>query len=325
MRIFSGIQPSGDLHIGNYLGAIKQWIDLQHKNECIFCIVDLHAITAPYDKENLSKHILEQTGSYIAAGLNPEKVIIFVQSSVKEHAELYWLLNTVTPLGELYRMTQFKEKVKKYKKNENAGLLNYPILQAADILLYDTQAVPVGEDQKQHIELARDIARIFNRKFGETFVLPKVKLPSHGARIMSLTEPTKKMSKSDGEESYISLFDSPEKIKKKIKSATTDTGKEIKYDIKKKPGISNLLTIYSLFSEKPIEELEKEMKEKSYKAFKEELTSLLTEKLESFRRKKEEFSSRKVYIEEILKQGEKKARTLAEEKMAEVKRKMGLQ
>lgn len=324
MRIFSGIQPTGSLHIGNYLGAIKQWLDLQHENECIFCIVDFHAITTPYDKENFRKEILNQATSYLAAGLDPEKVIIFVQSRIKEHTELCWILNTLTPLGELYRMTQYKEKAEKYKKNENAGLLNYPLLMAADILLYSTETVPVGEDQRQHVELTREVARRFNKEYGETFVLPKEKLPEKGARIMSLSDPTKKMSKSDGEESFISLFDEPEDIRKKLKSAVTDAGKTIKYDPKKKPGVSNLLAIHSLLSEKPIKEIEKEMKEKGYKDLKEETGEVIVNELESFRKKREKLSSREVYVEEILKQGERKARSLAESKMAEVRRKMGV-
>ncbi len=323
MRIFSGIQPTGELHIGNYLGAIKQWLSLQYENDCIFCIVDLHAITVPYDPEKLQERIKEKAIVYLAAGLDPEKVVIFIQSEVKEHTELAWLLNTITPLGELYRMTQFKDKAKKNKENENAGLLNYPVLMAADILLYDTEIVPVGEDQKQHVELARKIARKFNRTFGETFVLPKEKLPQEGARIMSLKDPRKKMSKSDTEDTYISLFDSPEKIEKKIKSAITDTGKTIKYDPLKKPGVSNLLTIYSIFSDQEIGEVEKIMKKKSYKELKEETGKIIIEKLELFRKKKEELSTREVYVDEILKKGRQKAKTIAESKMMEVKKKMG--
>src|SRR4030043_1282213 len=256
MRIFSGVQPTGAIHIGNYLGAIKQWIELQEKNECIFCVVDLHALTVPYDAKTLQELILEKTVAYLAAGVNPEKSIIFVQSQIKEHSELAWMLNTVTPVGDLSRMTQYKEKTKKFQKNLNAGLLNYPILMASDILLYKTDVVPVGEDQKQHVELARTIARKFNQRFGEAFKIPDVKLAKSGAKIMSLTQPTKKMSKSDSPESYIGLFDEPETIKRKVMAAVTDTGKIIKYNPKLKPGISNLLTIYSLFSEKTIKETE---------------------------------------------------------------------
>jgi len=323
MRIFSGIQPTGEIHIGNYSGAIKQWIDLQEKNECLFCVVDLHALTTPYDPQTFQQMCLEKAIVYLAAGIDPEKAIIFTQSTIKEHTELCWLLCTITSLGELYRMTQFKEKKK--KSNENAGLLNYPILMAADILLYDTEVVPVGEDQKQHVELAKDIARKFNSQFGETFTVPKAQVMKSGSRIMSISDPQKKMSKSGSVENYISLFDTPEAIKKKISRAVTDTEKEIKHDTKKKPGISNLLSIYSIFSGKEIKEVEKEMQGKSYKKLKEELTDLLTNKLEPFRRKRKELMEREVYVEEILKKGADRARVIAEAKMKEVRKRMGLE
>lgn len=324
MRIFSGIQPTGKLHIGNYLGAINQWLELQAENECIFCIVDLHALTVPYDPKTLQELILEKAVIYLAAGINPEKSIIFVQSHVKEHSELTWLLNTITPLGDLSRMTQYKEKAKKFKKNLNAGLLDYPVLMAADILLYKTETVPVGEDQKQHVELARTIARKFNQKFGETFKIPEAKLPKLGARIMSLKDPKRKMSKSDSPESQIGLFDEPEEIRKKIMAAVTDTGKVVKYDPVKKAGISNLLTIYSLFSGKTVKEMEKKFKEKGYANFKKSLSDLLIDSLEPFRRKKKELLTREVYVKEILSQGARRAQTIAQSTMQEVKKKMGL-
>ena len=327
MRIFSGIQPTGSLgalHIGNYLGAIKQWIELQEKNECLFCIVDLHALTVPYKVEELQEIILERAIIYLAAGINPEKSIIFVQSAVKEHTELTWLLNTVTPSGDLLRMTQYKEKAKKFNQNISAGLLNYPILMAADILLYQTDIVPVGQDQKQHVEIARTIARKFNQRYGQTFKIPEVKLPKLGAKIMSLTEPTKKMSKSDQPETYIALFDEPEIIKQKIMKAVTDTGKILKYDIQKKPGISNLLTIYSLFSDKTIKDLEKKFKGRNYAYFKKELSDLLILKLEPFRQKRKEFFNREVYVKEILNQGKKRAQIIAQSTIQDVRQKMGL-
>ena len=324
MRVFSGIQPTGDIHIGNYLGAIKQWVELQQNYECIFCIVDLHALTAPYDPKTLKKLILEKAITYLAAGIDPEKSIIFVQSQIPEHTELTWLLNTVTPVGDLTRMTQYKEKSKKFKQNLNAGLLNYPILMAADILLYQTDIVPVGEDQKQHVELTRTIARKFNQRFGQTFKVPEVRLPKTGARIMSLTNPTKKMSKTDKPESYIGLFDTPEQIKEKIMKAVTDTGKVIKYDLKKKPGISNLLTIYSLLSGKTIKELEKKFKGRGYAEFKKSLTELVIDSLEPFHRKRKELLSREVYVREILEQGRKRAQILAHSTIQEVRKKMGL-
>jgi len=324
MRIFSGIRPTGELHIGNYLGAIRQWLLLQEKADCVFCIVDLHAITTPYQSKELKKNIFELATAYLASGLNPEKCIFFVQSQVEAHAELAWLLGTITPIGELQRMTQYKEKIKKYPKDVNAGLLNYPILMAADILLYQTDLVPVGKDQQQHVELARTIARKFNQKFGQTFKEPKVLLPKTGAKIMSLQNPKKKMSKTDDPRGCLELFEEPEEIKKKIMAAVTDPGKVIKYDPIKKPGISNLLTIYSLFSGKTIKELEKKFKGRGYAEFKKQLSELLVLKLEPFRRKKKELLSREVYVKEILKQGRKRAQIIASSTLQEVKKKMGL-
>lgn len=324
MRIFSGIQPTGTLHIGNYLGALKQWIELQEKNECLFCIVDLHALTAPYQPKALQNLILEKAIIYLAAGVNPKKAIIFVQSEIKEHSELTWLLNTITPIGDLNRMTQYKEKSQKFKQNINAGLFNYPVLMAADILLYQTDIVPVGQDQKQHVELTRTIAKKFNQKFGQTFKIPKLKLSETGAKIMSLTQPTKKMSKSDNPKSCIFLFDEPEEIKTKIMGAITDTGKIIKYNLKKKPGISNLLTIYSLFSDISISKIEKKFKDKGYANFKKSLAELLILKLKPFRQKRKELLAREVYVKEILNQGKKRAQIIAQTTIQDVRKKMGL-
>jgi len=324
MRIFSGIRPTGGLHIGNYLGAIKQWISLQESNECVFCIVDLHAITTPYDPKELQKNILDTTAVYLAAGINPEKSIIFVQSEVKDHTELAWLLGTITPMGELGRMTQFKDKSKQHKDYVNAGLFTYPVLMAADILLYKGQAVPVGKDQEQHVELTRTIAKKFNQKFGKIFPEPETILPKVGAKIMSLTDPKKKMSKSDEPKSYISLFDSPEDIQKKIMSAETDSGKDITYNITKKPGISNLLTIYSLLTGKTTQELEREFKGKGYGDFKKSLAKILIDYLEPFRRKQKELQTRDVYVKDILSKGASRARVIAQSTMQEVRSKMGL-
>lgn len=324
MRIFSGIRPTGGLHIGNYLGAIKQWIDLQERNECVFCIVDLHAITTPYDPKELQKNILETTAVYLAAGINPEKSVIFVQSEIKEHAELAWLLGTITSMGELSRMTQFKEKSKQHKDYINVGLFNYPVLMAADILLYKGQAVPVGKDQEQHVELARTIVRKFNQKFGKVFPEPESILPKVGAKIMSLTDPKKKMSKSDDPKSCISLFDSPEDITKKIMSAETDSGKDVVYNVTKKPGISNLLTIYSLLADKTTQEIEKKFKGKGYGDFKKSLAKVLIDYLEPFRRKQKELLTRDVYVKDILAKGASRAKIIAETTMKEVREKMGL-
>ncbi len=324
MKILSGIQPTGSIHIGNYLGAIKQWVELQEKNECIFFIADLHSLTIPYKPEELAKNIIEAAIAHLAAGIDPQKSIFFVQSDIKEHTELCWLLNTVCPVGELQRMTQYKEKTKQFKKNINAGLLVYPVLQAADILLYKAEGVPVGKDQVQHIELARTIARKFNQRFGKVFPEPKALLPKIGAKIMALDNPKQKMSKSLGPQSYISLFEDSKEIKKKIMSAVTDTGKVIKYNPNRKPGISNLLTIYSLFSEKPIKELEKKFKDKGYAYFKKSLTQLLIDSLEPFRKKRKELLSREVFVKETLKVGAKRAQPIAESTIHETRAKMGL-
>jgi len=324
MRIFSGIRPTGELHIGNYLGAISQWLELQEKNECIFCIVDLHAITTPYHPQDLQKNITELAIAYLAAGLDPEKCIFFIQSHIKEHTELAWILGSIIPIGELYRMTQFKEKSKKHPEYVNAGLLNYPLLMAADIMLYQTEAVPVGKDQQQHVELTREIARRFNKKFGDTFKEPKTILPQVGEKIMSLQNPSKKMSKTDEPKGCIGLFDEPEQIKEKVMRAVTDAGKIIKYNPKLKPGVSNLLTIYSLFSGKPIKETEKKFKGKGYAELKKQLAELLILKLEVFRRKRKELLTREVYVKEILSQGQKRAQVIAQSTMKEVRKKMGL-
>jgi len=324
MRVFSGVRPTGELHIGNYLGALKQWVELQEKADCVFCIVDLHAVTTPYKIGELQKNIIDLAVAYLASGLDPEKCILFVQSQIREHSELAWLLGTITPLGELQRMTQFKEKSKKHPEYINAGLLNYPLLMAADILLYQADLVPVGKDQQQHVELTREIARHFNGKFGKVFKEPKVILPKVGEKIMSLQNPKKKMSKTDDPRGCINLFDTPEEIRKKITSAVTDTGKTIVYDPQKKPGISNLLTIYSLFSGKTIKELEKKFKGRGYAKLKKSLAELLIDSLEPLQRKRKELLSREVYVKEILEKGRKRAQILAQSTMAEVKKKMGL-
>lgn len=323
MRIFSGIRPTGDLHIGNYVGAVKQWIDLQEKNECIFCIVDLHAITTPYEPKELHQKVLSQAAAYIALGLDPEKCILFVQSHVREHTELAWLLGTVTPVGDLQRMTQYKDKSSMHNKYINAGLLNYPVLMAADILLYGAETVPVGEDQKQHVEMARTIARKFNGQFGESLKIPKAALPKSGAKIKSLQNPERKMSKTESDQGCIGLFEEPEKIRKKIMSAVTDNEKKIKYDEKKKPGISNLLTIHSAFTGLPIKEIEKNMSEKSYAEFKKEVADNLIKKLEPIKRKKDDLDSRETYVQEILKSGASRASTIAQTTMIDVRKKMG--
>ncbi len=323
MRILSGIQPTGTMHIGNYLGAARNWVELQKTHECLFMIADLHALTQSQNPEKFRNAVFDKIKELLAAGLDPEKCTIFVQSHIREHTELAWVLNTITPIAELERMTQYKDKSKKQAENINAGLFDYPVLMAADILLYKTEAVPVGQDQTQHLELTRTLAKKFNATFGKIFVEPKTLLAGEGAKIMSLQNPAKKMSKSDPQDTFIALFEEPDSIKEKIMTALTDTGKEIKYNPTRKPGISNLLTIYSLFSGQPIKTLEKKFKGKGYASFKKSLGELLSEKLEPLRKKKKELESRQVYVKEILRQGASRARTLAQSTMEEVREKIG--
>lgn len=323
--IFSGVAPSGNIHIGNYLGAIRQWIEMQNSGEYknIFCVVDEHALTTPQDPAKLRSKILEVFTLYLALGIDPEKSIIFIQSHVPEHSELNWILSTITPVGELERMTQFKDKSKK-QKSVLAGLLNYPVLMAADILLYKTNIVPVGEDQLQHIELARAIAKKFNNAYGQTFVIPEPFINKEGKRIMGLDDPAQKMSKSaENKNNYIALLDSPETIREKIKTAVTDSGSEIKYDIENKPAISNLLLIYSLFSEKKISELEKEYAGKNYSILKKDLAEIIIEGLSPVQKKYQELSANPDYVKKVLRAGAEKAKTIASKTMSEVRSKIG--
>lgn len=321
MRVFSGIRPTGDLHIGNFLGAIRNWVQLQEKADCVFCIVDWHAITTPWDPKKLQDYIRDLAIACLVAGLDPKKCLFFVQSQVKEHAELAWLLGNVVSVGELFRMTQYKEKSQSQKEAPSAGLLNYPILMAADVLLYQTNLVPVGIDQKQHVELAREIGRRFNRKFGRTFVLPRVQIPKIGGKVMSLQDPRKKMSKTGDPRGSIGFFESEKAIKERVMRAVTDPGKTIEYDPIKKPGVSNLLAIYSGFSEKSFSVLEKEFKDSGYAEFKKNLAELLIKKLAPFRRAKKEFSQKQ--IQNILDQGAKKAREIAQPTIKEARKRMG--
>lgn len=324
MKIFSGIRPTGDIHIGNYIGSLKQWVKAQNTDECIFCVVDWHAIVTPYEPKELQQNIFNLAATYLAAGIDPNKCTYFVQSQVKEHAELAWLLGTSIPVGELQRMTQYKDKSQKHKEHVNAGLLNYPILMAADILLYNAQSVPIGKDQKQHLELARNTAEKFNNKYGKTFIIPEPMIPAQGSNIMSLAEPEKKMSKSDGGKGSIGLFEDPASIKTKIMSATTDSGKEIKFDVENKKGISNLLTIYSVFSEEKIEQIEAKFSNKGYGDFKKAVAELVIEKLEPIRNKKKEYDDNPEYVWNELEKGASKAREKAQETMKTVKLAMGL-
>ncbi len=325
--LFSGIQPSGILHIGNYLGAIKQWVELQNEYRSFFCIVDEHAITVPQDPTELRENTLRTAMIYLAAGIDPKRSTIFVQSHVPAHTELGWILNTLTPLGELERMTQFKDKKQETRNKKHgtlAGLLNYPTLMAADILLYKTNAVPVGEDQLQHIEFTRSIAERFNNRYSETFVVPKAIVNKEGARIMGLDDPTKKMSKSAASpNNYISLLDSPDEISRKIKIAVTDSGSEIVYDEEKKPAISNLIAIYSLFSGKSVQALEKEYSGKGYAEFKAELAKVIINALAPISERFRELEQQKDKVLIVLRGGAEDASKVAEATLREVKEKMG--
>lgn len=321
-RIFSGVQPTNNLHIGNYLGAIKNWVEMQAQNDCIFCVVDLHALTVYQKPEILRQNILNIAKTYLALGIDPKKSTIFVQSDVKEHAELGWYLNTIAKVGELERMTQFKDKAKQHPENINVGLFDYPVLMAADILLYDTNMVPVGEDQKQHMELARDLAERFNKLYGETFVIPEPLIKKDGARVMGLDDPSKKMSKSaSSAASYIALLDAPEAAAKKIMKAVTDSGSEVKSS-EDKPALNNLLTIYSLLSGQPIKELEKNYAGKGYGDFKKGLAEVVKEFLADFQEKFNNISDEE--IKKILQEGVVRARKLAQKKIEIVRKKIGL-
>lgn len=321
-RVFSGVQPSGDIHIGNYLGAMRQFVALQDDYDCFFCVVDLHALTVPQDPVELKKNTIELAALYMAIGLDPKKVTLFVQSHVSAHAELAWLLQCITYFGELSRMTQFKEK-SKGKESVSVGLFTYPDLMAADILLYKTHYVPVGEDQKQHLELTRDVAQRFNNRFGETFVIPEPMILKFGARIMSLTDPTKKMSKSDADpNNRVNLLDDPDTIYRKIMKAVTDSESEIRLDWEKKPGISNLLTIYSLFTGMEVDEVVNKFKGQGYGTLKKELAEVVIDKLSVIQKNYKDISEEEVL--RVLKEGAERAEAVAVETLKEVKEKMGL-
>ncbi|MGN0726772.1 MAG: tryptophan--tRNA ligase [Anaerovoracaceae bacterium] len=322
-RVFSGVQPTGNIHLGNYLGALKQFVELQDDHECIYCIVDMHAITVPQDPKELREHILDVAALYLAVGVDPKKSIVFVQSDVPGHAELSWVLTCNSYTGELSRMTQFKDKSKN-KESAPTGLFSYPVLMAADILLYDTDIVPVGNDQKQHIELCRDIATRINNKYKKTFVVPEGRFLKEGARIMALDDPTKKMSKSaENIHSRISLLDEPSKIKKSIMKATTDSDGVVRFDAENKPGISNLLNIYSVLSGMTIPELETRYEGKGYGDFKKDLVDVVVEALAPIKKNYEEIRHSEELIK-ILKDGAVRADAIAQKTMKRVKDNFGL-
>ena len=321
-RIFSGIQPSGELTLGSYMGAIKNWVALQDEYDCLYCIVDMHAITVRQDPALLRRRSVNQLAQYIACGLDPEKNIMFIQSHVPQHAELAWVLGCYTQFGELSRMTQFKMKSQQHADNITAGLFTYPVLMAADILLYQADLVPVGEDQRQHVELTRDIAQRFNGVYSDTFTLPEAFIPKMGARVMSLDDPTTKMSKSlpDG---CVNLMDAPEVIMKKFKRAVTDCETAVKFDKENKPGISNLLTIYCAATGKTMDQAEQDFAGQGYGVFKPAVGEAVVELLRPIREESERIMADKAYLESVYRTGAERASYLANKTLSKVYRKVG--
>lgn len=321
--IFSGVQPSGNLHLGNYLGAIKNWVELQDKYKCLFCVVDYHAITVKQDPKELKKKVIEIAKIYLASGIDPKKSIIFQQSQISEHAELTWILNcTSIRMSDLNKMTQFKDKAGE-NTNVSVGLFDYPVLMASDILLYNSDLVPTGEDQKQHIELTRTIAKRFNNEYTNVFKIPKAVIKKEGARIMGLDDASKKMSKSArSEANFIGLLDDPEKARKKIMKAVTDSEALVKYDIEKKPAVSNLLTIYSLLSDYSVKDLEDMYKGKGYGDFKKDLAEIVVKFLIDFQNKYNNITDEEV--KKILERGFKELKPIANITLNNVKQKIGL-
>ncbi|MBE6878111.1 MAG: tryptophan--tRNA ligase [Ruminococcaceae bacterium] len=323
-RVFSGIQPTGAFTLGNYIGAVRNWPLLQDEYDCIYCVVDQHALTIRQVPAELRKRSYEAAAMLLASGIDPQKSLVFIQSHVPQHSQLAWVLSCNAQYGELGRMTQFKDKSSKHADNINTGLFTYPVLMAADIMLYNAHYVPVGGDQKQHVELARDIAQRFNGAYSETFVLPQPMIPKVGARVMSLQEPTKKMSKSDAnEKSFVLMTDSADVIMKKFKSAVTDSDGVVRYDVENKPGISNLMGIYSVMTGKGFEEIEKEFDGQGYGTFK---TAVAESVIDTLRPVQDEYNrilADKPYLEGVLKDGAEKARYQANKLLSKVYRKVG--
>lgn len=321
---YSGVQPSGNLTIGNYLGAIKNFPIYSEQYKCFYCVVDQHAITVRQVPAELRRRTYETLALYIACGLDPEKNTLYVQSHVPAHTEMAWMLNCFTMFGELSRMTQFKDKSQKHADNVNAGLFTYPVLMAADILLYQTNVVPIGADQKQHLELARNIVDRFNQLYPDTFTMPEPIIQKSGAKIMSLAEPTQKMSKSDeNENAVVRILDAPDAIMRKFKRAVTDSDSSIIYDPENKPGVSNLLTIYSCFSGKTIEEAEREFDGRGYGDFKAAVGQVCCDKLIPVQEEYRRILADKAYLEEVMKKGADEASYYARKTLSKVRRKLG--
>ena len=324
--VLSGCQPSGQLTLGNYMGALKQWVSMQDDHDCLYMIVDLHAITVRQDPKQLAEACLDGLSLYLACGIDPQKSTLFLQSHVPEHAQLSWVLNCYAQMGELNRMTQFKDKSAKNENNINVGLYSYPVLQAADILLYQADKVPVGEDQKQHLELTRDIATRVNNLYGDVFRLPDPYIPDFGARIMSLQEPEKKMSKSDNNpNNFIGLLEEPKKLAKKIKRAVTDSDEQanIYFNPTEKPGVSNLLTLLSLATGKSIKELEPEYTDKMYGHLKGDVADAVVALLEPIQARYAEIRADRAYLDDVMRQGAEKASARAAETLAKVYKAVG--
>lgn len=321
--VFSGVQPSGDLHIGNYLGAIRRWVERQDERDCVFCIVDLHAITVPQDPAELRGKIRELAGLYFAAGIDHRRTIVFVQSHVPAHSELAWILNCVTPMGWMRRMTQFKEKSAERKEEVSVGLFDYPALMAADILLYHANYVPVGDDQRQHVELTRDIAIRFNSIYGDTFTIPEAEIGQVGARIMSLAEPSKKMSKSGPPGGAINLLDSPEVIRQKVARAKTDALRDIVFD-ESREGVYNLLVLFELFTGESRSAIEARFAGKGYADLKRQLTDAIVEGLRPLQTRYAEITSEPGYLDGILREGAERATPIANKTLSDVKAKVGI-
>lgn len=322
-RIFSGIQPSGIITIGNYIGALKNWVPLQDEYDCLYCAVDLHAVTVRQEPAQLRRRTLELLSLYLACGIDPNRSTLFVQSHVPAHAELCWVLDTIAPVGEMSRMTQFKDKSRKHADNINMGLMNYPVLMAADILLYQSALVPIGADQKQHLELARNLAERFNGRFGETFTVPEAFLPKAGARIMSLQDPTAKMSKSDeNPNGYVSMADDPDTILRKFRRAVTDSGSDIRLAADK-PGVSNLLTIYAAFAGIGVAEAEARFAGRGYGDLKNAAAEAVIEKLKPIQVEQQRLLADRTYLDKILAGGAERAARLAQKTLRKVYKKIG--
>ena len=323
-RIFSGIQPTGNLTLGNYIGALRNFGLLQDEYDCLYAIVDLHALTVRQNPAELRKACLRTMALFLASGLDPEKNIIYFQSQVAAHAELGWILDNFTYMGEMSRMTQFKDKSAKHADNINCGLFTYPVLMAADILLYQTDLVPIGADQKQHLEIARDIAARFDAIYGDVFVIPEGYFPKVGARVMSLQEPTRKMSKSDPEETYIAILDKPEIIRKKLRRAVTDSENAVVYDPENKPGVANLMSIMSALTGRTMDEITAEYSGQGYGKLKDAVADCVIAALEPIQKEYDRISAEKAYLQQVMDNGRERAGAIAHKTMLKVRKKLGI-